>query len=99
MSAITIRNLPDDSHDALRSQAALWGRSVESLVREILVWVAREAAGKPTGMSDMTMPFLGAPAETPSFETLWGALRATVHVPPGTDLSHPAAEWEANQPG
>jgi plasmid stability protein len=36
MAAITIRNLPDDVHRALRVQAARNGRSTEAEVREIL---------------------------------------------------------------
>jgi plasmid stability protein len=44
MAAITIRNLPDDVHRALRLRAAEHGRSTEAEVREIL----REAV-KPAG--------------------------------------------------
>ncbi len=33
---LTVRNLPDDVHRALRVQAALHGRSTEAEVREIL---------------------------------------------------------------
>ena len=36
MAMLTIRNLPDDVHRALRMQAALHGRSTEAEVREIL---------------------------------------------------------------
>ena len=36
MSMLTVRNLPDDVHRALRVQAALHGRSTEAEVREIL---------------------------------------------------------------
>ncbi|MDR1462402.1 MAG: plasmid stabilization protein [Azoarcus sp.] len=39
---LTVRNLPDDVHRALRVQAAQHGRSTEAEVREILV-----AATKP----------------------------------------------------
>ena len=36
MAMLTVRNLPDDVHRALRVQAALHGRSTEAEVREIL---------------------------------------------------------------
>jgi plasmid stability protein len=36
MAMLTIRNLPDDVHRALRVQAAQHGRSTEAEVREIL---------------------------------------------------------------
>ncbi|MEN9481745.1 MAG: hypothetical protein RLZZ298_3140 [Pseudomonadota bacterium] len=42
MAMLTVRNLPDDVHRALRVQAALHGRSTEAEVREILA-----AAVKP----------------------------------------------------
>jgi len=36
MAMLTVRNLPDDVHRALRVQAALHGRSTEAEVREIM---------------------------------------------------------------
>jgi len=36
MAMLTIRNLPDNVHRALRAQAVLHGRSTEAEVREIL---------------------------------------------------------------
>ena len=36
MAILTVRNLPDEVHRALRLQAALHGRSTEAEVREIL---------------------------------------------------------------
>ena len=42
MAMLTVRNLPDDVHRALRMQASLHGRSTEAEVREILA-----AAVKP----------------------------------------------------
>ncbi|WP_327082774.1 FitA-like ribbon-helix-helix domain-containing protein [Polaromonas sp. CG_9.5] len=36
MAMLTVRNLPDDVHRALRMQAALHGRSTEAEVRAIL---------------------------------------------------------------
>ena len=41
MSSITIRNLPDETHRALRARAAIAGRSTEAEVRAILESVAR----------------------------------------------------------
>jgi plasmid stability protein len=42
MAAITVRNLPDEVHRALRVRAATHGRSTEAEIRDIL-----EAAVKP----------------------------------------------------
>jgi len=36
MAMLTVRNLPDDVHRALKLQAALHGRSTEAEVRDIL---------------------------------------------------------------
>jgi plasmid stability protein len=36
MAMLTVRNLPDDVHRALRARASLHGRSTEAEVREIL---------------------------------------------------------------
>ena len=44
MSSITVRNLPEEIHRALRVRAALHGRSTEAEVRNIL-----ETAVKPEG--------------------------------------------------
>lgn len=44
MAMLTVRNLPDEVHRALRIRAASHGRSTEAEVREIL-----EAAVKPEG--------------------------------------------------
>jgi antitoxin FitA len=44
MAVITVRNLPDDVHRALRVRAAEHGRSTEAEVRDIL-----ERAAKPEG--------------------------------------------------
>lgn len=41
MSSITVRNLPDETHRALRVRAALAGRSTEAEVRAILEDIAR----------------------------------------------------------
>jgi len=44
MAMLTVRNLPDDVHRALRVRAAQHGRSTEAEVRDIL-----ERAAKPEG--------------------------------------------------
>ena len=41
MSSITIRNIPEETHRALRVRAALAGRSTEAEVRAILESAAR----------------------------------------------------------
>ena len=41
MSSITVRNLPEETHRALRVRAAMAGRSTEAEVRAILENVAR----------------------------------------------------------
>ena len=41
MSSITIRNLPEETHRALRVRAAMAGRSTEAEVRAILESIAR----------------------------------------------------------
>lgn len=44
MGMLTVRNLPDDVHRALRMQAALHGRSTEAEVREILAIAVKPEA-------------------------------------------------------
>lgn len=44
MGTLTVRNLPDDVHRALRVRAAQHGRSTEAEIRDIL-----EKAAKPEG--------------------------------------------------
>jgi plasmid stability protein len=41
MAVLTVRNLPDDVHRALRVRAAQHGRSTEAEVREILASVVK----------------------------------------------------------
>lgn len=41
MASITVRNLPDEVHRALRVRAAHHGRSTEAEIREILAVAAR----------------------------------------------------------
>lgn len=44
MAAVTIRNISDETHRALRARAAHHGRSTEAEIRDIL-----EAAVRPSG--------------------------------------------------
>ena len=44
MAMLTVRNLPDEVHRALRLQAALHGRSTEAEVREILAIAVKPEA-------------------------------------------------------
>jgi plasmid stability protein len=44
MAMLTVRNLPDDVHRALRVQAAQHGRSTEAEVREILAFAVKPQA-------------------------------------------------------
>ena len=43
MASVTVRNLPDEVHRALRVRAAHHGRSTEAEIREILEAAARPA--------------------------------------------------------
>ena len=54
MSMLTVRNLPDDVHRALRVRAALHGHSTEAEVREILA-----AAVKPRVLLGDALAALG----------------------------------------
>ena len=44
MAMLTVRNLPDDVHRALRVQAAMHGRSTEAEIREILATAVKPEA-------------------------------------------------------
>jgi len=48
MRSITIRNVPDDVHRAIRVRAAMHGRSAEAEMRDIL-----EKAAKPEGRAKL----------------------------------------------
>ncbi|ARO32771.1 plasmid stability protein StbC (plasmid) [Rhizobium sp. NXC14] len=41
MASVTVRNLPDEVHRALRVRAAMHGRSTEAEIREILETIVR----------------------------------------------------------
>jgi len=84
MAMLTIRNLPDDVHRALRVRAAQSGRSTEAEVREILSMVVKpearvrigdalSALGRNTGLSNEDVDSLAQvrdrlPATPLSFE-------------------------------
>lgn len=44
MSAVTVRNLPEETHRALKQRAAKHGRSTEAEIREILEDAVRPRA-------------------------------------------------------
>ena len=69
MPAITVRNLPDEVHRALRVQAAMHGRSTEAEIREILeqavkpkqriqIGDALAEIGRRVGLSDQDLHFV-----------------------------------------
>ena len=79
MSSITIRNLPEETHRALRIRAAKAGRSTEAEVRAILENIARPKGriklgsllaeiGKQAGGFDLEIERDKSPAEPMSFE-------------------------------
>jgi plasmid stability protein len=84
MSAVTIRNLPEEIHRALKVRAAHHGRSTEAEIREILASAVKpdtrvrlgdalSALGREAGLTDEDFAHLeqtrdGTPAEPLSFE-------------------------------
>ncbi|HLZ82714.1 MAG TPA: plasmid stabilization protein [Caulobacteraceae bacterium] len=81
MPAVTIRNLPEETHRALKVRAAQHGRSTEAEIREIIEAAVRPASrvklgtllaevGRRAGLRDEDLVFDRdrAPAEPPSFE-------------------------------
>jgi len=48
MSSITVRNLPEEVHRAIRVRAAMHGRSTEAEIRDIL-----EKAARPEGRLEL----------------------------------------------
>lgn len=84
MAMLTVRNLPDDVHRALRVLAAQHGRSTEAEVREILsvavkpetrvrLGDALAALGRKVGLTNEDFEVIQhardtAPAEPPRFE-------------------------------
>jgi plasmid stability protein len=79
MSSITVRNIPDETHRALRVRAAIAGRSTEAEVRAILENAVRPEAriklgsllaeiGQQAGGFDLEIERDRSPAEPMSFE-------------------------------
>ena len=84
MSAVTIRNLPEETHRALRVRAAINGRSTEAEIRAILEDAVRpegrvklgsllSGIARRAGVNDEDVDALEqardkSPAEPPSFE-------------------------------
>lgn len=79
MSSITVRNLPEETHRALRVRAANAGRSTEAEVRDILETIARPAGrvklgsllaeiGRQAGGFDLEIERDKSPTEPVSFE-------------------------------
>jgi plasmid stability protein len=79
MSSITVRNLPDETHRALRVRAAMAGRSTEAEVRAILENIARPEGriklgsllaeiGQEAGGVDLDIGRDKSPAEPMGFE-------------------------------
>jgi len=98
MPAITIRNLSDSTHLALKKRAAAEKLSVEALVRRLVAAEVQVAttlkpqdAAPMTGFSESPASSIPPPGKSAPAE-LWGAMQGTVHIPPGTDLTAPLDE-------
>ncbi len=79
MASVTVRNLPDETHRALRVRAASHGRSTEAEIRAILENAVRPEArvklgsllaeiGREAGGVDLEIERDKAPVEPVSFE-------------------------------
>ncbi len=77
MHAVTIRNLPDETHRALKQQAKLHGKSTEAEIRAILEEAVRpkQQVGLGTALAELgrkygPLEFVRdpAPAEPANFE-------------------------------
>ena len=79
MASVTVRNLPDETHRALRVRAATHGRSTEAEIRAILESAVRPEGriklgtllseiGREVGGIDLEIERDRAPAEPVSFE-------------------------------
>ena len=51
MSAVTVRNLPDETHRALKLRAAQHGRSTEAEIRHILENAVRPKVGSGSALA------------------------------------------------
>lgn len=79
MSSVTVRNLPEETHRALRVRAAQHGRSTEAEIRDILEKAVRPEGriklgsllaeiGREVGGVDLEIERDKTPAEPVSFE-------------------------------
>jgi antitoxin FitA len=77
MSALTVRNLPDETHRALKLRAAQHGRSTEAEVRHILESAVRPAfgmgsalaaIGRSLGGFELDLPRYPSPVRPAQFE-------------------------------
>ncbi|MGH7023124.1 MAG: FitA-like ribbon-helix-helix domain-containing protein [Caulobacteraceae bacterium] len=79
MAVVTVRNLPEETHRALKVRAARHGRSTEAEIREILdeavhpkarlrVGSALEAFGQKFGGLDLSVVRDPSPTEPANFE-------------------------------
>ena len=79
MASVTVRNLPDETHRALRVRAATHGRSTEAEIRAILEFAVRPEGriklgsllaeiGREVGGVDLEIESDRIPAEPMSFE-------------------------------
>ena len=79
MASVTVRNLPDETHRALRVRAATHGRSTEAEIRAILECAVRPEnriklgtllaeIGREVGGIDLEIERDKTPAEPMSFE-------------------------------
>ena len=77
MSAVTVRNLPDETHRALRLRAAQHGRSTEAEIRQILenavrpkvgIGLAIAAIGRSLGSVELNLQRDASPVAPVSFE-------------------------------
>lgn len=53
MSSVTVRNLPESTHRALKQRAAEHGRSTEAEIRHILEAAVRPARGLGSALADI----------------------------------------------
>lgn len=79
MASVTVRNLPDETHRAIRVRAAMHGRSTEAEIRAILESAVRPEGriklgtllaeiGREVGGVDLDIERDRTPAEPMSFE-------------------------------
>lgn len=79
MAVVTVRNLPDEIHRALKVRAAAHGRSTEAEIRDILekaasptdrvkIGSALAALARPLGGVDLDIPRDKSPIDPAAFE-------------------------------